>query len=121
MPGWHWHVGYGPKGVMPYASISNGKIRCEAIAATVPLALLTTLPQDIHRLHVGAGVDVAICLKSEGILSRQYAKGSIIHLDRAPPRVGPCYCASSGPNIVCPFLAIRRPNEGCVSESALRG
>jgi len=43
MPGWHWHVGYGPKGVMPYAFLSNGEIRCEAIAATVPLALLTAL------------------------------------------------------------------------------
>ncbi len=43
MPGWHWHVGYGPKGVMPYASLSKGKIRVEAIAATVPLALLTAL------------------------------------------------------------------------------
>jgi hypothetical protein len=42
-PGWHWHVGYGPKGVMPYAFLSNGEIRCEAIAATVPLALLTAL------------------------------------------------------------------------------
>ncbi len=40
MPGCHWHVGYGPKGVMPYASLSNGKIRCEAIATTVPFALL---------------------------------------------------------------------------------
>lgn len=42
-PGWHWHVGYGPKGVMPYAFLSNGKVRHEATASTVPLALLTAL------------------------------------------------------------------------------
>ena len=43
MPGWHWHVGYGPKGVMPYAFLSQGRIRREAIAATVPLALMIAL------------------------------------------------------------------------------
>jgi hypothetical protein len=43
MPGWHWHVGYGPKGVMPYAALKHGKARYEATAATVPLALLTAL------------------------------------------------------------------------------
>ena len=43
MPGWHWHVGYGPKGVMPYAALKNGNKRYEATAATVPLALLTTV------------------------------------------------------------------------------
>lgn len=43
MPGWHWHVGYGPKGIMPYASLKNRNRRYEATAATVPLALLTVV------------------------------------------------------------------------------
>ena len=43
MPGWHWHVGYGPKGIMPYASLKNEDKRYEATAATVPLALLTVV------------------------------------------------------------------------------
>ena len=47
-PGWHWHVGYGATGVLPYASLAppppdpdNG--RAEAEAPTVPLALLTAM------------------------------------------------------------------------------
>ncbi|MGI9483221.1 MAG: hypothetical protein ACR2OR_12795 [Hyphomicrobiales bacterium] len=47
LPGWHWHVGYGVRGIMPYASLnqptsSNGTdgARVEASAPTVPLALL---------------------------------------------------------------------------------
>ena len=43
LPGWHWHVGYGPKGIMPYASLVRGDARFEAIAPTVPLALLIAL------------------------------------------------------------------------------
>lgn len=44
LPGWKWHVGYGPKGVFPYAFVSNehGE-RFEARAPTVPLALLLAL------------------------------------------------------------------------------
>jgi hypothetical protein len=44
LPGWKVHVGYGVKGVFPYASVSNdhGK-RFEAKAPTVPLALLLAL------------------------------------------------------------------------------
>ena len=43
LPGWHWHVGYGPKGIMPYAALMNGELRYEATAPTVPLALLIAL------------------------------------------------------------------------------
>ncbi len=43
MPGWRWHVGFGPRGIMPYASLSKGTVRREAMASTVPLALLTAL------------------------------------------------------------------------------
>ncbi len=45
MPGWHWHVGYGPKGILPYATVSSGERLYEAIAGTVPLALLSALVQ----------------------------------------------------------------------------
>ena len=43
LPGWHWHVGYGPQGVVPYAALANGPARHEASAPTVPLALLSAL------------------------------------------------------------------------------
>jgi len=43
LPDWHWHIGYGPKGVIPYAYLSNGNNRQEATAGTVPLALLIAL------------------------------------------------------------------------------
>ena len=45
LPGWHWHVGYGPKGVLPYASLYTEQLHYEAIAGTVPLALLSALLQ----------------------------------------------------------------------------
>lgn len=47
LPGWHWHVGHGATGILPYAALSgpapaNGapSLRLEASAPTVPLALL---------------------------------------------------------------------------------
>ena len=47
LPDWHWHVGHGPTGILPYASLSTTALggeedeyRVEADAATVPLALL---------------------------------------------------------------------------------
>jgi hypothetical protein len=48
LPGWHWHIGHGPRGILPYAAVSKaadepGGIRLEAIAPTVPLALLRAL------------------------------------------------------------------------------
>jgi hypothetical protein len=43
LPGWAWHVGYGPKGVIPYAVLSHGDARHEASAPTVPLALLAVI------------------------------------------------------------------------------
>ena len=53
LPGWHWHVGYGPKGILPYATVSTGERIYEAIAGTVPLALLSALIQaraaDVRR------------------------------------------------------------------------
>ena len=47
LPKWHWHVGHGPDGVLPYASLTceeaDPVIRVEATAPTVPLALLGAL------------------------------------------------------------------------------
>ena len=40
MPGWGWHVGFGPLGIIPYASLHKDEWRSEARAPTVPLALL---------------------------------------------------------------------------------
>ena len=47
LPDWHWHVGHGPSGILPYASLSKTSgpddempLRVEASAATVPVALL---------------------------------------------------------------------------------
>ncbi len=47
LPDWHWHVGHGPRGILPYASLlktsnpgDGEEIRVEATAPTVPLALL---------------------------------------------------------------------------------
>ena len=47
LPKWHWHVGHGPRGILPYASLTCDEagpaIRVEATAPTVPLALLGAL------------------------------------------------------------------------------
>lgn len=48
LPDWHWHVGHGPMGIVPYASMSSSDsdeeaILVEATAPTVPLALLGAL------------------------------------------------------------------------------
>ena len=53
LPGWHWHVGYGPKGILPYASVYTDDLHYEAIAGTVPLALLSATLQ--ARVAVAAG------------------------------------------------------------------
>jgi hypothetical protein len=50
LPDWSWHVGHGPLGVMPYASLhrkttadDRSDMRVEATASTVPLALLRAM------------------------------------------------------------------------------
>lgn len=47
LPHWHWHIGHGPAGIVPYASLRRDTgaggvkgLRIEASACTVPLALL---------------------------------------------------------------------------------
>jgi hypothetical protein len=43
LPGWRWRIGYGPVGIRVYAFVDNGKQRHEAMAPTVPLALLSAM------------------------------------------------------------------------------
>lgn len=43
LPGWHWHVGYGAKGILPYATVSRDEALFEGAAGTVPIALLSAL------------------------------------------------------------------------------
>ena len=45
LPGWHWHVGFGPRGIFPYATLREGEDLFEALAPTVPLALLQAVMQ----------------------------------------------------------------------------
>jgi hypothetical protein len=44
LPGWHWHIGYDPRGIFPYAVLTHNPddddSRSEMAAPTVPLALL---------------------------------------------------------------------------------
>jgi hypothetical protein len=54
-PGWHWHVGFGVTGLLPYATLALGPRRFEASAATVPLALLTVI---VRAACTRAGLDV---------------------------------------------------------------
>ncbi len=55
LPGWGWHVGYGPRGILPYASVTDAdhSQRFEASAPTVPLALIAALIE--ARLGVEPG------------------------------------------------------------------
>jgi hypothetical protein len=50
LPGWHWHVGYGASGILPYAFVADGERRFEATAPTVPLALLIVITQALLTL-----------------------------------------------------------------------
>lgn len=50
LPDWAWHVGHGPRGIMPYASLrrrtaaeDGSDLRVEATASTVPIALLQAM------------------------------------------------------------------------------
>ena len=65
LPDWHWHVGHGPNGILPYASLSrqtnlqgSGSDRVEASAATVPVALLHAMVKALiinEKEHAKAG------------------------------------------------------------------
>ena len=58
LPDWHWHVGHGPSGILPYASLSKTTgpddempLRVEASAATVPVALLHAMVKALIADH----------------------------------------------------------------------
>ena len=60
LPEWHWHVGHGPSGILPYASLSKRtslgdatQLRVEASAPTVPLALLHATVKALIIYHRG--------------------------------------------------------------------
>ena len=61
LPGWHWHVGWGPGGILPYASLSRDGAgpagRVEMTAPTVPLALLGTLVKAARLDRGGADAE----------------------------------------------------------------
>lgn len=52
LPGWHWHVGFGPRGIFPYATLQDDEDLFEAIAPTVPLALLQAAVQAGRALQL---------------------------------------------------------------------
>ncbi|MCS6780624.1 MAG: hypothetical protein NZ555_13095 [Geminicoccaceae bacterium] len=43
LPGWSWHVGWAPSGVVPYARLRHGQERISAEGPTVPIALLRAI------------------------------------------------------------------------------
>jgi len=49
LPDWHWHLGRGALGIMPYASLSNGKVAVSADGTTVPQVLLAAIVKALQR------------------------------------------------------------------------
>jgi hypothetical protein len=51
LPGWGWHVGWHANGVTPYASLHDAThaSHVEAMAPTVPLALLKALAEAMEK------------------------------------------------------------------------
>jgi len=54
-PHGHWHVGFDPRGIEPYAGLSYGNKRLESQAPTVPLALLSALIKALIAKHPTVG------------------------------------------------------------------
>lgn len=49
LPDWKWHLGYGVKGIFPYASLSNSDVgRCQSSAPSVPLAMCLAILRAIE-------------------------------------------------------------------------
>lgn len=55
LPEWHWHIGYGPRGILPYAVMTAGAAagdaKAEMTAPTVPLALLGAFVKALRIAH----------------------------------------------------------------------
>ena len=49
LPDWHWHIGRGARGIMPYASLSNGRVTVSADGITVPLVLLAAIVMALRK------------------------------------------------------------------------
>jgi len=53
LPEWHWHIGYDPRGIFPYAVLTHNPddddSRSEMAAPTVPLALLGAFVKALRR------------------------------------------------------------------------
>ncbi|CCQ75078.1 hypothetical protein [Magnetospira sp. QH-2] len=49
LPGWHWHVGWGASGFLPYAMISRDGREFHADGPTVPLALLRAVVKALEE------------------------------------------------------------------------
>ncbi|MFN3233603.1 MAG: hypothetical protein ACE363_15790 [Alphaproteobacteria bacterium] len=43
LPDCHWHIGYGPMGIVPHATLRANNLHVQTRASTVPLALLSAL------------------------------------------------------------------------------
>lgn len=50
LPDWHWHVGWGATGVLPYAMLTRDGSECHCEGPTVPLALLKALVRATDRI-----------------------------------------------------------------------
>ncbi len=49
LPNWHWHIGRGARGIMPYASLSKGEVTVTADGVTVPLVLLAAIVMALRK------------------------------------------------------------------------
>jgi len=49
LPDWHWHLGRGARGIMPYASLSKGRDTVSAGGITVPLVLLAGIVMALQK------------------------------------------------------------------------
>jgi hypothetical protein len=49
LPDWHWHIGRGARGIMPYVTLSNGRITVTAGGTTVPQVLLAAIVKALQK------------------------------------------------------------------------
>ena len=49
LPYWHWHIGRGARGIMPYASLSKGRVTVSADGTTVPQVLLAAIVMALQK------------------------------------------------------------------------
>ena len=49
LPNWHWHIGRGSRGIMPYASLSREEVIVSADGITVPLVLLAAIVMALQK------------------------------------------------------------------------